>query len=427
MTKVQLDLKASIGKARAIFVIALALCLPVLTPAQTRRALLIANGEYQKNTEIPVKPLAAPPSDVRMMTTLLRMRYDFQPRNMTLIGLKKEELGSEFGFGGRYATSKAITEGLAALLQSAAPNDYIVIYISGHGWRVPDPALRKPSLNNEVLITYEATRSSLIFDDDIKSWLNKFHAKGVKNVTIILDTCYSGGLTKDPSQGTYAPFKDFDVEFDWTGKSLGIGEKKDTEASALLEKGDPKPDFYALLAACQENETTMEIKDKRTGQAFSVFTQALYQVLMRVKSPLNSAELKIRLKEHLRVNMPRSAFQNQPTQRVLQTPVVVKGNEARDLIAPWVAIPTAAIGAVQAKSDGSSCIAWRVIETLPDATILIEGGILAGIREGMQFTAKTKEGHALIAKVTSVGWFNSQLQWENGSFNNVAYVYSLDK
>ncbi|HHY46797.1 MAG TPA: hypothetical protein GX506_05785 [Firmicutes bacterium] len=92
------------------------------------------------------------------------------------------------------ATKANIRSRITALASRADPQDYIMIYFSGHGGQVPGS---EPDGLDEFIAPYEASvqdSSSLITDDELEQWLS---GSRCRNVVLIFDSCRSGGMTKN--------------------------------------------------------------------------------------------------------------------------------------------------------------------------------------------------------------------------------------
>lgn len=139
-------------------------------------------------------------------------------------------------------------------------DDLVVIYYSGHGSFAADTngdeALRNPGDNlDEYYLPYDTKIpglfSTAIRDDEFGDWMNSIHSK---HVVIFLDSCFSGGATKQvkgvSSEGRKAPstnsiFNDFSLE------------------------------RRVLLAASEENQESLEAPELEHG----VFTYYLLKAL----------------------------------------------------------------------------------------------------------------------------------------------------
>ncbi len=190
------------------------------------------------------------------------------------------------------ATLEAVEEGLDWLFQDATKDDRLVFYFSGHGYQAP-----KGSTLDEVLVL----RENKFLPDDRLSSLSQGVPEGT--LTVILDSCFSGGLDKIPI------FFDDRVELAvpkrWTPtdsdllaaevKSFkrvknyrpfgceaitGIKRKSFSLSSKGLSVNPASPDEVAqprlnglLLSACLETETASASTSKTDG--LSAFTYGL--------------------------------------------------------------------------------------------------------------------------------------------------------
>lgn len=181
---------------------ALALCLPGATPLDARStddpprrdprriALLVGISDYAHFglTAAPgqLADLQGPANDVeRMRVSLMRWGFGGADDLRTLKDAQATKAGLEEAF--RWLATRADD-----------PNDAVVIFYSGHGSHAPDgPDKDEPDGRDEGLVPYDAADAhdpkQLLLDDQIREFLA---ALKTQNVTVIIDACYSGTVTR---------------------------------------------------------------------------------------------------------------------------------------------------------------------------------------------------------------------------------------
>lgn len=130
--------------------------------------------------------LQGPQNDVeRLRVSLMRWGFGTPEDTRILTGAAATRQGIADAF--RWAAGRATD-----------PNDAVVVFYSGHGSHAPDGADGdEPDGRDEGLVPYDAEDAhdpgQLVLDDQIREYLA---ALGTENVTIIIDACYSGTVTR---------------------------------------------------------------------------------------------------------------------------------------------------------------------------------------------------------------------------------------
>ena len=91
------------------------------------------------------------------------------------------------------ATKDKIQEAIVGwLAEREDENDVVLIFHSGHGWKIP---IRYRRYGHAALFTYNETEEhnleDRITDKEFDTWVDELESK---HITIILDTCYSGKM-----------------------------------------------------------------------------------------------------------------------------------------------------------------------------------------------------------------------------------------
>lgn len=137
--------------------------------------------------------------------------YDFAPLYgcLTDVELQRHLLTNRFGFNPKdiltLTDSQATRANILAafeehLIKLAKPGDVVVFHFSGHGSRVKDPDCDNPPecLNSTfVPVDYQQPNNSGVVQDIMGHTLFLLmHALKTENVTVVLDSCHSGGGTR---------------------------------------------------------------------------------------------------------------------------------------------------------------------------------------------------------------------------------------
>jgi hypothetical protein len=163
----------------------------------------------------------------------------------------------------QWPTYKNMVGAFSELAEVAQPGDQVYIHYSGHGGRATTrfPDLKGPEGRDEALVPTDIGNSETQYLRDIEL------DKGLI-VTVMLDSCHSGGATRgaggavvrgiNVDDTTPRPTESLvasDEELIETWRSLSEGATRDFKVGSgwLLE-----PQGYVLLAACRASESAME-------------------------------------------------------------------------------------------------------------------------------------------------------------------------
>ena len=161
----------------------------VLAQSTPRKlALLVGINEY------PLQPLQGCLNDMELQRQLLIHRFGFNPKDIYTLTDEK-------------ATRQGILEAFEEhLIRQAKPGDVVVYHYSGHGSRVfdPNPIVVEPGNNGGLNGTFVPVNSSLPSEqggvvEDIMGHTLFLLMLALKseNFTAVLDSCYSGGATRE--------------------------------------------------------------------------------------------------------------------------------------------------------------------------------------------------------------------------------------
>jgi hypothetical protein len=224
-------------------------------PREPRRvALLIGIGDYRHLSDTPRSPdgltdLEGPPNDVQRMRASLR-RWGFDGPDVHVL------LDSQ-------ATRAGILREMERVAERASdPGDVVVVYYSGHGsWpRDPDGDEQRVTPGDtadEALVPWDAddfqAAGELILDDQIHDWLRRI---GTRNVTIVVDACYSGTLSRGVGDGLRRP------------KGLAGNPSPRGTSLELLDE----PGLTLITAAGSDQRAEEAVFPEARNHTFGVFT-----------------------------------------------------------------------------------------------------------------------------------------------------------
>ncbi len=252
--------------------------------APKKRALLIGINNYCR---IPGSLECAPTNyngkywwdlhtedEVEMLARTLRTHFKFD--EVTVLKTNAE------------TTHQSIVDHFRKLLiEPTHKGDIVYFHFSGHGEQVPDdgdPGDIEPDGMDETIIPSDYVSrddpAKNIRDDEIGKLLDELAAKEPGNVTISLDSCYSGTATRGGNEVLVPRGQG------WHGPMPSRGATGDDDVGSGLTRGGEVPKNYVFLAAASPrqvaNEALGETLDK-TGKTIHVmmgaFTVALVEAL----------------------------------------------------------------------------------------------------------------------------------------------------
>lgn len=153
----------------------------------TKRALVVGINDYTNwNDGVTVSgvTLAAPSlnyckADADAFSQLLKDGFAFDEVNV----LEDSQ-----------ATSSAILNGIRSTIGSSVAGDVVCFYFSGHGGRIPETPASSSTRYYETLIPYDA---AMVSSMDLATIVRALEPSLI-NVTLVLDSCHSGGMYLSP-------------------------------------------------------------------------------------------------------------------------------------------------------------------------------------------------------------------------------------
>ena len=234
-------------------------------------ALLVGINEYSNG----INTLGGCVNDVKLQQELLIHRFGFQPKD--ILTLTDQQ-----------ATRQGILNAFEKhLIDQAKPGDVVVFHFSGHGCQMQDPDSDEPDGLNSTLVPVDGNlppgyplQGGPVNHIMGHTLFLLMSALKTENVTVVLDSCHSGGGKRgnfrvrsagdgrllQPSQ------QELDYQRQWLGK-LGISPQKFIE---LRRKGVAKG---VVIASAKRDQVAGDtsFNDFPAGAFTYVFAQYLWQ------------------------------------------------------------------------------------------------------------------------------------------------------
>ena len=152
------------------------------------------------------------------------------------------------------ATYANVRQALATWVRDGvAPNDHVLIYFSGHGTRVPDPAPGNVGGVDDALVLHDVQRARIQGRASLRNVLigHEFGAALAaipsRNVLVLVDACHSGSATRTLTLGNrrLGVGSGFMKFFSYPG--MPTGQTRALRAPSAV-------DNYAALSAARDDE-----------------------------------------------------------------------------------------------------------------------------------------------------------------------------
>jgi hypothetical protein len=267
-------------------------CAGPATAKDGRRALalLVGVGEYAA-----VDRLVGPRNDVDAMRRLLVDQYGFPAENVCVL-VDREATTAAF----RAAFERA-------LVARAQPGDLAVFMFAGHGSQVPDENGDEPDGWDETLLLQDARTPGVadLVDDELNGMLERLYAR-TENVTVIVDACSSGTVTRGVAAGTARARFQPPAGAKAPRPAGPTGGLADPFVPATLSRA-------VVLTAAADGTSALEV------DGHGVFTSALVQVLSEpARDPLTWAAVARRVPGLVKVSsLQQPYFQGDLDRQVL--------------------------------------------------------------------------------------------------------------
>ena len=253
-------------------------------PSERKYALLVGCSHYEHQAGADLK---GPPNDVREMAKALTTRFGFATGSVRqLVGWPDDPT--------QRPTRENIMREFAELERNIEPNSHIVIYLSGHGIRVPIPATQTNSLDpknpeldgyDEAFVAADARYTdgrlqNLIRDDEIGGCLDALRAKGA-HVWALFDCCHSGTMSRGASD---------EQSRELMAKDLGVHKEDISRADAQAEQGTPSGPS-ANNSGLTEGLVDSIAPEKSSGTLVAFYAAQPFETAPDLRCPVQAPDL----------------------------------------------------------------------------------------------------------------------------------------
>ena len=375
-----------------------------------RHALLIGVDKYSKLA--PRHQLKGCANDVRLIGGILQDHFGFSEEHMVML---IDEA----------ATRAGILREMDALVARVQPEDLVVIQFSGHGSRRYAIRPDEPTGLDSTLMPHDTGRdphpSLDIIDDELSVWLAQLTAV-TPFVTLLIDCCHSGTITRDAEFGGIPRGLEADPrsagELGWPteGSPLYNASYAGVSESAPRAVGPSgwlaQNSTYVLLAGCRDQEESNEfyVNSGEHRQRYGAMTYFLSQELVHAQPGTSYRDVFERVrravtlkysKQHPQIEGPqdRELFgvrDNTPLQALILTAVdgqavQLSGGAAHGLTigSTWRVYPEAARADVT-EADSVALLEVTALDVITASAVALPGG--AALAVGMRCI---EEAHAV--------------------------------
>lgn len=366
--------------------------------ARRKRALLVGISKYDKviKNGTPLWDLVTK-NDIELLADVLVRRFQFKPEDIKIISDEAVEVDGKT-VPPVNPTRLVITETFRSfLIAQTDPGDVVFFHFSGHGCQVPDDVTEMAGGPDELdgldetLVPSDYISkedgSNNIRDDQIADLLAELSRKNPSNVTITIDSCFSGTATR----GTYDVIRGYASGATPTPKRRVRGEDEtfsDFVSGARGQVERLQQNYVFLSAASSRQPAKQEFFD---GKKYGVFTYYLARAMRVADSTTTYRDIYERVLDY--VNSGRD-----------QKPQI-EGQQLDNIFLQEGALPP------------ESYIPVKVNNNI----ITLMAGTLQGVTVGSKFalyppaTKSTGEGRLLAqARVIKVRASDSTLELEGG-------------
>lgn len=294
----------------------------------------------------------------------------------------------------QWPTYKNIVAKFQELTEMSQPGDYVYIHYSGHGGRAKTvyPQLKKEPFIDETLVPTDIGKpeGQHLRDIELATLLKRMVDKGLL-VTVVLDSCHSGGATR----GNDSDIRGTNVvdETPRLTESLVASAEELTDAWLFLTTTTrklnsfwlPESGDYVLLAACRPTEVANEFAfNRETGERNGALTYWLLDSLNQLTSGITYKELYERINAKVNSQFPQ------------QTPMLI-GDGNRFVFGSEYAMVQQSVSVMKVDEF--------------ENRVLLETGQAMGVRQDAEFAIYsfntrnfTQPQHRLaVAEVTELG------------------------
>jgi Caspase domain len=336
--------------------------------ASSIHALLIGIDYYRPNKLYP--SLKGAVRDIDLVDAFLREVLKLPAEQICKLTSPHQEdidLLTARSAHGQEPTYENIIRAFDQITELAQPGEQVYIHYSGHGGRATTIYSFKQEANDESLVPMDIGDSEAgryLRDVELTTLLKRMTDKGLI-VTMVLDSCHSGGATRGDAEIRSAGQTDTAPR---TAKSL-VAEPQELEQNwlaltrdrAIRVAGLPQAREYVLLAACRPNEYAYEYAVNGGTERHGALTYWMIDTLTSVATSGQPLTYKLL---HDRVN---AQIQSKFTQ---QTPMIL--GESNRL--------------VFGSNNWSTPFTVSVIKVISETQVRLNAGQAQGLSKGTRFS-----------------------------------------
>ena len=218
--------------------------------------------------------------DMEILADVLIRKFEFKPENIKILTDEPVTVDGKLIPAGK-PTHEAIKRAFQEfIIDKTNAGDIVYFHFSGHGQQVPDDNGDEVDGMDETIIPadYVSQKGPArnIRDDEIGEWLDALSKKNPANVTITLDSCFSGTATRGEDLRRGGPWKGDEIDKKFAGKS--DDSFGDFVTSGRGSRGGPIGEQkYVFISAASPRQTAKEaIQD---GTKYGAFTFAFAKAL----------------------------------------------------------------------------------------------------------------------------------------------------
>lgn len=253
-------------------------------------ALLIGIDYYKPNRFY--KSLKGAVRDITLVESFLKKTFSLPPERIyKLVSSDPDDslLSDIRSAGGLDPTYENIVQAFDQITQTAQPGEQVYIHYSGHGGRAktvyPDLKQGSSEQTDEGLVPMDIgdmPEGRYLRDVEMTTLLKRMTDKGLL-VTVVLDSCHSGGSTRGDAEirggtepDTLARSRDSLVA---DREELERNWRELTRERAVGVAGLPQARDYVLLAACRPNEYAYEYAVNGSNERHGALTYWMIDTL----------------------------------------------------------------------------------------------------------------------------------------------------
>ena len=278
--------------------LALALCSSSLSLAQTKHALVIAIGNYQRQTGWPI---ISSENDIPLVAQVLRAQ-----QFKDVVVLKDQQ-----------ADRKGIVDAMRALINRVQKGDKVVVHFSSHGQQIADQNGDEADAYDEAIVCYGAPQNTRgayanytgdqhLRDEDLGALLNELRAKlgSDGDVLLVVDACHSGTITRGSARlrGGGPPLKINNPRFTIQKGRKNQKARPIITIPRIVSQTGMAP--YVAISASRASESNSEcyLPDEKTP--VGSLTYALNQALLNPKKGESYQDMFDRVRSVMKQKVP---------------------------------------------------------------------------------------------------------------------------